>query len=231
MVGKNSVLSRRDMLASSAPALAAADAGPAETFDSLARLATHIFRAPMGMVSLLDGDRQWFRSHIGLDETSIPREGSFCHHAALEGAGVFEVCDTLRDPRFATYAYVVGAPHVRYYAGALLRSSEGEPLGTLCVADTSPRPPMDDTARAQLRTLEIAEQAASLGHGRLGRDSGVSHWSDGVFDIHGLPRAAAPPSFEDALALYHPDDQQLIQEMVARAWRTGIGFDTRERPF
>ncbi|MFZ5729614.1 MAG: ATP-binding protein [Pseudomonadota bacterium] len=257
MVGKNSVLSRRDMLASSAPALAAADSGPAETFDSLTRLATQIFRAPMGMVSLLDGDRQWFRSHIGLDETSIPREGSFCHHAALEGAGVFEVCDTLRDPRFATYAYVVGAPHVRYYAGALLRSSEGEPLGTLCVADTSPRPPMDDTARAQLRilasavesaiqlghelrvrreadariaeqarTLEIAEQAASLGHWRLDRDSGVSHWSDGVFDIHGLPRAAAPPSFEDALALYHPDDQRLIQEMVARAWRTGIGFDT-----
>lgn len=251
------MLSLRDTFASRARRLGALDSGPTETFDSLTRLATQIFRTPMGMVSLLDGDQQWFRSHIGLDVTSIPRAGSFCHHAALEGGAVFEVCDTLSDPRFSTYAYVVEEPHIRYYAGALLRAPDGEPIGTLCVSDTAPRPPMDETAREQLRalaaaveatirlghelrvrreadarvveqarTLELAEQAASIGHWRLDRDAGVTHWSDGVFDIHGLPRTGEPPTLEAALALYHRDDQDLARELVARAWRSGAGFDS-----
>ena len=191
-----------------------------------------------------------------LQESVVPRDGSFCHYAALGDAPVFEVCDPHEDPRFAAYAYVVGAPFIRYYAGALLHAPDGAPIGTLCVADTAPRPPMDGTAQAQLRTLatavedalrlghelrvrreadarvveqartlEMAEQAAGIGHWRIDRDLGVTHWSDGVFDIHGLSRENGPPDLEAALRLYHPDDQRRVHELIAQAWRSGDGFD------
>jgi len=165
MVGEITMISDRDTSTSSARRLALLDSGPSETFDSLTRLATQMFRAPMGMVSLVDGDQQWFRSQVGLGVTSIQRAGSFCEHAMMGTAAVFEVCDALNDPRFAACAYVQGEPHIRYYAGAVLRSPEGEPLGTLCIADTCARTAMDETAQEQLRTLAAAvEGAIQLGH-------------------------------------------------------------------
>ncbi len=101
------MISDRDTSTSSARRLALLDS-PSETFDSLTRLATQMFRAPMGMVSLVDGDQQWFRSQVGLGVTSIQRAGSFCEHAMMGSAAVFEVCDALNDPRFAACAYVQG---------------------------------------------------------------------------------------------------------------------------
>lgn len=225
-------------------------------FDSLTRLAAQIFGAPLAMVSLFDGERQVFCSHIRLSDQEIPREGSFCDQAA-KGQTVFEVCDAQANPRFATHPSVVGPHHIRYYAGAPLRTPQGEPVGTLCVLDTEPRPPMDDVAREQLRTLaaavddairlrhelrvrrhadlrlaeqsrtlELAEQAASIGHWRVDFDTGAAHWSDGVFAIHALSPDQHEAGTETSLAFYHPDDQRLIRDLYARAQRTGEGFDT-----
>lgn len=107
-------------------------------FDALTRLAAELCNAPIALISLVDRDRLWFKSRIGLDVTEIPRDLGFCAHAIL-GEGTVEIADTLADQRFADNPLVTGPPGVRFYAAALLRDHEGHALGTLCVIDRSPR--------------------------------------------------------------------------------------------
>lgn len=114
------------------------DTEPEERFDRLTRLARHLFRTPIALVSLIDQDRQWFKSCVGLEATETPRDISFCGHAIL-GSGIFLIPDARQDPRFADNPLVTGPPHIRFYAGCPLRSSSGHRLGTLCIIDTEPR--------------------------------------------------------------------------------------------
>lgn len=109
-----------------------------ERFDRLTRIARRIFRVPIALVSLVDDDRQWFKSNAGLTVFETPRDISFCGHAILED-GVFIVPDALRDPRFADNPLVLHEPHIRFYAGFALRSLNGSKLGTLCIIDREPR--------------------------------------------------------------------------------------------
>ena len=112
---------------------------PAEAeFDDIAKLAAAICQAPMATISLVDRDRQWFKSEIGLGFRETSLEASFCRHAIL-GQGVFEVGDTLLDARFQNNPQVTGYPHVRFYAGAPLESDDVPPIGMLCVLDHEPR--------------------------------------------------------------------------------------------
>lgn len=113
------------------------DTAPEERFDRLTRIAQHILQVPIALVSLVDTQRQWFKSRQGLDATETPRDISFCGHAIL-GADVFVVTDTADDPRFADNPLVTGAPNIRFYAGAPLTLRNGLCVGTLCAIDSQP---------------------------------------------------------------------------------------------
>jgi diguanylate cyclase (GGDEF)-like protein/PAS domain S-box-containing protein len=119
-------------------ALAVLDTPQEDRFDRFTRLASAALDAPIALVSLVDADRQWFKSCIGLAIRETPRSLAFCSHAiALDDLLV--VRDTLLDERFADNPLVVGEPGVRFYAGQPLHSVDGQPLGTLCILDKRPR--------------------------------------------------------------------------------------------
>jgi len=115
------------------------DSAPEPVFDDVVQLAAFICGTPVALVSLIDGERQWFKASVGFDATQIPREQAFCQHAMRTTDDVYEVADATLDPLFADNPLVTGAPHVRFYAGAPLLTPEGQPLGTLCALDTVPR--------------------------------------------------------------------------------------------
>ena len=113
---------------------------PAEAaFDDLVRLAALICQTPMATISLVDSDRQWFKSRLGVKVSATPREESFCSHAITHPDDLFIVPDATLDERFAGLALVREAPHIRFYAGARLLDAEGHALGMLCVLDRTPR--------------------------------------------------------------------------------------------
>jgi len=115
------------------------DTPPEAAFDDLLRIATAICGTPMGSISLIDRDRQWFKSRIGLDKPETPREEAFCAHAILDPERVMVVPDAHQDPRFSGNPSVLGSPGIRFYAGAPLRSPDGMALGTLCVMNAEPQ--------------------------------------------------------------------------------------------
>ncbi len=107
-------------------------------FDRIVRLASQVLEMPIALVSLVDTDRQWFKSRHGLDAEETPRDVAFCAHA-IRDDGLLIVPDAQTDPRFADNPLVCGDPNIRFYAGAPLTASCGAKLGTLCVIDRSPR--------------------------------------------------------------------------------------------
>ncbi len=109
------------------------DTPPEPAFDDLTALAADLCGAPMSAVSLVDTDRQWFKSRHGFDLTETSRELSFTERINPSDASVVEVYDARVDPRFADHPMVLGPPHVRFYAGAPLVLADGTVLGTLCV--------------------------------------------------------------------------------------------------
>lgn len=109
-----------------------------ERFDRITRLAANVFDAPIALVSLVGETQQYFKSAQGMDALQSPRETSFCAHALVDGDHLF-VEDAAADERFADNPLVTGEPHIRAYAGKVIRSQSGQPLGTLCVIDSAPR--------------------------------------------------------------------------------------------
>ena len=110
------------------------DTEPEERFDRFTRIAAALFDVPIALVSLVDKDRQWFKSRQGTDVTQTDRDKAFCAHVIL-GNEVMQVPDALADDRFADNPLVTGEPRVRFYAGAPLSLGDGSPVGTLCVID------------------------------------------------------------------------------------------------
>lgn len=121
--------------------LALLDSAPEERFDRITRLATALLGTPIALVSLVDVDRQWFKSNVGLAVSETHRDFSFCAHAIVESAdGLFVVEDAKADERFADNPFVTGDPGIRFYAGRVINDpSSGLPVGTLCVIDRRPR--------------------------------------------------------------------------------------------
>ena len=120
-----------------------------QAFDDITRLVATICHTPIAVINLIDRERQWFKSEIGLGVRETPLDISICAHALLQ-PGIFIVPDTMRDERFANNPLVTGEPKLRFYAGALLETPEGYPVGTLCVLDYKPRELTEDQKEALL---------------------------------------------------------------------------------
>jgi len=128
------------------------DTAPEAAFDDLTLLASHICNAPIALVSLVDQDRQWFKSRVGVSETETSRDIAFCAHTILHKDEILEVHDAKSDPRFGQNPLVTSDPNVRFYAGAPLVAPDGRALGALCVMDRIPRALTSDQLAA-LRAL------------------------------------------------------------------------------
>ncbi len=145
--------------------LAILDTEREERFDRLTRIAAAAFEVPIALVSLVDTDRQWFKSACGADITETPRDMSFCAHAIVERS-IMVIPDALLDPRFADNPIVVNDPRVRFYAGCPLVLHSGACVGTLCLIDTRPRQ-LDEAGIRLLKdlaglVLEELQRAPSL---------------------------------------------------------------------
>ncbi|MEA3210295.1 MAG: hypothetical protein QOE70_3352 [Chthoniobacter sp.] len=134
------------------------DTPPEKAFDDITELAIRIFEVPIAAVTLIDADRQWFKSCVGLETREVGRNFAFCAHAIL-GTEVMVVPDAREDARFAGNPLVTGGPRIRFYAGAPLRTKNGLNLGTLTVSDTQPRTLAADqiATLASLAALVVSE--------------------------------------------------------------------------
>lgn len=135
---------------------------PAEDrFDRITRLTRRLFGAPISLISLIDADRQWFKSSQGLEVRETPRDVAFCA-VAVTNHEMLVVEDALSDPRFNANPLVVGAPHIRFYAGAPVSAPNGSTLGTLCVIDTAPHPFDAQSQRMLTELARLVEVEFSL---------------------------------------------------------------------
>ncbi len=125
------------------------DTLPEERFDRVTRMAKRLFNVSIALVSIVDENRQWFKSSAGLDASETPRDISFCGHTIL-GNETFYIEDASKDPRFADNPLVTEAPNIRFYAGYPIKAADGEKMGTLCIIDDKPK----NLAEEDFQTLE-----------------------------------------------------------------------------
>lgn len=216
------------------------DTPPERAFDDIVGLLARIFDAPIAVVNLIDQGRQWFKAEVGLGVRETPLDTSFCAHALLQAEGMV-VPDATQDPRFECNPLVTGETGLRFYAGRLLKTTDGLPLGTLCVLDTRTRPegmtPLQDQAldvlsrqvmdlmnlRRALAAKQASDAALTLSEARFNAVADAMPqmvWStrpDGFHDYYNAQWYAytgVPAGSTDGEGwngMFHPDDQ-------ARAW-------------
>ena len=147
------------------------DTPPELEFDALARVATYAFATPLAVVALMDADRLWFKSRIGLDVPQLDRQVAFCAHAIAQPDAPLIVGDLSQDRRFTQNPLVCQAPHLRFYAGAPIVDARGLALGTMAVLDTEPRAfteaqahALQDMASLVMGAMEGRRRALQLAH-------------------------------------------------------------------
>ncbi len=228
------------------------DTPPDERFDRITKLSAGLFGTSVAIVSLIDRHRQWHKSTHGWAMGEIPRTLSFCTHT-IEGGrnSVIVVPDTTRDPRFASNPFVVGAPGIRFYAGASLTTPSGYNLGALCILDTEPRAALTPVELAMLQTLasfvvdeldyahkarvieeheqlfKLTKSMAGIGHWRYDARSGEVTWGEAVYAIHGVDPATFVPTTQSVSSLYRPAAAGSFQDLIEHAMQTREEFSTR----
>ncbi len=231
-------------------ALDVLDSAPEPEFDLVTSLAAALFNVPVALLSLIDAERQWFKSRHGIEICSTERSVAFCSHA-IEADGVLEVPDAVQDPRFATNPLVLGAPGIRYYAGAPLKLGSGHRIGTLCLIDIAPRVPLGEdkkdllqrlaalaVVQFELRQLRQAGAMASAVAAATpdaiicaGADGFISHWNAGAERLFGHSAAAA---VGEPLELIIPEHMRAAHsrgmDRLARTGEERLVGDTVEVP-
>jgi diguanylate cyclase (GGDEF)-like protein len=127
------------------------DTLPEQAYDNFTKLAALICSTPIALITLLDEERQWFKSRIGLESSEIPREAAICNHTIMMPDNIMVINDATHDPRFINNPLVASEPNIRFYAGVSLVTSSGEALGTICVMDNKPR----EITQEQLDALQV----------------------------------------------------------------------------
>jgi EAL domain-containing protein (putative c-di-GMP-specific phosphodiesterase class I)/GAF domain-containing protein len=156
------------------------DSGDEQEFDDISYLVRDIADTPIGIISLVDENRQWFKSCIGLEARETPRNISFCGHTILQRTPLI-IEDTLLDERFRDNPLVVEAPHIRFYAGFPLISRNGMALGSLCAVDHRPRQPTAQQITALERLARLVEQLMELRReSRMLQDSEQARLQEGL---------------------------------------------------
>lgn len=226
-------------------ALQILDTQPEAAFDDLAWLASRVLGTPIGLVSLVAADRLWFKARCGMDLDGTLRSEGFCSQA-IHHDDILEVPDARADERFAGFSCVTTAPHVRFYAGAVLLGPGGHRFGTLCVLDTKPRTLSEEqremlrciarratdaleTRRqrllAQSREGAIAELLDVLPDGLVSCDAAgnLKEFNGTARDWHGVdPRKCPPEEWAAHFGLYDKDAETLLQPHeipLLRAWK------------
>ncbi len=151
------------------------DTPPEERFDRVTRLAKQLFSTSIALVSLVDADRQWFKSRQGLDAQETPRDISFCGHAILDDK-IMVVNDAETDQRFCDNPLVCGDPNIRFYAGYPLAAPDGSRVGTLCVIDDKPK----EISKEQLQLLRelgrmVEEELIAANDSTIDPTTGISN--------------------------------------------------------
>ncbi len=190
------------------------DTPPEDAFDDLTTLVARILNVPIALVSLVDADRQWFKSRYGLDAPETPRDISFCGHVVAE-QNILVVPDAFEDDRFHDNPLVTGDPRVRFYAGFPLTTPDGHVLGTLCAIDHNARQMTDQ----QLDTLRILGRQAT-DQLELRRQLLISKDYEQLFDNSNVLPAIA--------------DFNGFFERINRRWTEVLGYSEEEllsRPF
>ena len=214
------------------------DSPAEENFDRLTRLAARLFEVPTALISLVDEERQWFKSRVGLEVCQTGRDASFCSYA-VESGEVFVVPDAHEDARFAANPMVLGAPNIRFYAGAPLVAPEGAVLGAICLIDAQPRE-FGEADRKQLRDLAamVMDEIVLRRNEKLYR-SLIEGGSDivTIFDEKGVVTYQSPSLGRwlgygpgelvgrGVFDLVHPDDREMVGSRFAEMMETRRDVD------
>ncbi len=223
------------------------DTPPEEFYDRLTRLAAEACQMPIALVSLVDADRQWFKSRVGLDATETSRAVAFCAHAILDSSPLV-VADTSRDPRFADNPLVLGAPHVGFYAGVPLVTPENLALGTLCVIDHKPRvleawqlTMLQLIAEQVSRELELrflanrvqlqsalltkAQEVAGIGGWSMDLRTRTVCWTDEMYRIHKVTPQGYSPTLDSQLKFYDSGSADALRTAIEACAELGPPVD------
>lgn len=235
--------------------LAILDSPREQSFDDLAQVAMQLCGVPIAVISLIDAERQWFKSCLGLEASETSRDVAFCAHAILCPDDVLIVEDASQDSRFADNSLVTGEPHIRFYAGAPLVTSNGIALGTICVVDYQPRTLTSEQATSlkalarqvvQLLRLRSAHDVIQQNEKLLGSllsnfpgaayrceyntEWNMHYLSDAVKQLTGYPASDfLIQGVRNLRAITHPQDRTRIHGEIQRAVARREVYDIQYR--